>query len=91
MSAPLLDMEVPDSLPEGLSVRDVVALNNYNRLMSMEPGPRERAIREQLDISPPKFFQLINALMDDHAAYVYKPALINTLRRARAARRARYW
>jgi hypothetical protein len=47
------------------------------------PGPRERAIRENLGISPTAYFQLLNALLDDPRAIRYAPVAVNRLRRER--------
>ncbi|GAA1900686.1 hypothetical protein GCM10009753_32760 [Streptantibioticus ferralitis] len=51
-------------------------------------GAKERAIREQLGISPHLYYQLLNALLDDPRALAHAPATVNRLRRLREARRA---
>ncbi|MFJ3931518.1 DUF3263 domain-containing protein [Streptomyces sp. NPDC090029] len=53
------------------------------------PGAKERAIREQLGISPVRYYQLLNALLDDPRALVHDPVTVNRLRRVRDARRSR--
>ncbi|MDJ1137841.1 DUF3263 domain-containing protein [Streptomyces iconiensis] len=53
------------------------------------PGARERAIRERLDMSPTRYFQLLNALLDDVHALAYDPVTVNRLRRERQERRDR--
>ncbi|URM90895.1 DUF3263 domain-containing protein [Streptomyces sp. MRC013] len=53
------------------------------------PGAKERAIREQLDLSPVRYYQLLNALLDDERALAHDPVTVNRLRRLRAARDAR--
>lgn len=53
------------------------------------PGARERAIRERLDMSPTRYFQLLNALLDDVAALSHDPVTVNRLRRERQERRDR--
>ncbi|MER6614836.1 DUF3263 domain-containing protein [Streptomyces xantholiticus] len=53
------------------------------------PGAKERAIREQLDISPVRYYQLLNALLDDPRALAHDPVTVNRLRRVRDARRSR--
>ncbi|WP_434591369.1 DUF3263 domain-containing protein [Streptomyces sp. A5-4] len=53
------------------------------------PGSKERAIREQLGISPTRFYQLLNALLDDERALAHDPVTVNRLRRVRDARRER--
>ncbi|MCC3655739.1 MULTISPECIES: DUF3263 domain-containing protein [Streptomyces] len=52
------------------------------------PGPRDRAIREQLGMSPTAYFQILNALLDDERALAHDPVTVNRLRRIRERRRA---
>ncbi|MEU3523650.1 DUF3263 domain-containing protein [Streptomyces sp. NPDC038707] len=52
------------------------------------PGAKERAIREELDLSPVRYYQLLNALLDDERALAHDPVTVNRLRRVRQARRA---
>ncbi|GGS07630.1 hypothetical protein GCM10010269_53220 [Streptomyces humidus] len=51
-------------------------------------GAKERAIREELDLSPVRYYQLLNALLDDPRALAHDPVTVNRLRRVREARRA---
>ncbi|MEH0545145.1 DUF3263 domain-containing protein [Streptomyces sp. B21-105] len=51
------------------------------------PGAKERAIREKLDLSPVRYYQLLNALLDDARALAHDPVTVNRLRRVREARR----
>ncbi|MEV0775684.1 DUF3263 domain-containing protein [Streptomyces sp. NPDC050433] len=53
------------------------------------PGAKERVIREQLGISPTRYYQLLGVLIDDPLALVHDPVTVNRLRRIRDARRAR--
>ncbi|MEU9301794.1 DUF3263 domain-containing protein [Streptomyces sp. NPDC048269] len=53
------------------------------------PGAKERAIREGLGMTPVRYYQLLNALMDDPRALAHAPGTVNRLRRIRAAQRAR--
>lgn len=53
------------------------------------PGAKERAIRERLGISPTRYYQLLNALLDDPRALAHDPVTVNRLRRVREARRGR--
>ncbi|MBW1602611.1 DUF3263 domain-containing protein [Streptomyces sp. JJ66] len=53
------------------------------------PGAKERAIREELDLSPTRYYQLLNALLDDERALAHDPVTINRLRRRRDAQRRR--
>ncbi|MFF5143266.1 DUF3263 domain-containing protein [Streptomyces sp. NPDC013157] len=52
------------------------------------PGAKERAIREELDLAPVRYYQLLNALLDDERALAHDPVTVNRLRRVREARRS---
>ncbi|OIJ84880.1 DUF3263 domain-containing protein [Streptomyces colonosanans] len=52
------------------------------------PGAKERAIREQLGLAPVRYFQLLNALLDDPRALAHAPVTVNRLRRIRESRRS---
>lgn len=51
------------------------------------PGAKERAIREELGLSPVRYYQLLNALLDDERALAHDPVTVNRLRRVRETRR----
>ncbi|MFD9123928.1 DUF3263 domain-containing protein [Kitasatospora sp. NPDC059571] len=51
-------------------------------------GAKERAIREELDVSATRYYQLLNALLDRPEALAAEPVLVNRLRRIRERRRA---
>lgn len=72
----------------GLSAQDEAVLAVERRSWP-GPGPKERAIRERLGISPTRYYQLLNALLDDPRALAHDPVTVNRLRRVRDARRAR--
>jgi hypothetical protein len=71
----------------GLSERDRAVLAVERRNWS-GPGEKERAIREGLDMSPTRYYQLLNALLDDPRAVAFDPVTVNRLRRLREAHRA---
>ncbi|MFH0176350.1 DUF3263 domain-containing protein [Streptomyces cacaoi] len=68
----------------GAGERDILALE---RRGFSGPGAKERAIREELDLSPVRYYQLLNALLDDPRALAHDPVTVNRLRRVREARR----
>ncbi|MFI1307053.1 DUF3263 domain-containing protein [Streptomyces sioyaensis] len=78
----------PDEGSPQLTARDEAVLAVERRSWP-GPGPKERAIREQLGISPTRYYQLLNALLDDPGALVHDPVTVNRLRRIREARRSR--
>ena len=49
-------------------------------------GAKEQAIRERFDLSPTRYYQLLNRIIDDETALEYDPMLVKRLRRMRAAR-----
>ncbi|MFE9450560.1 DUF3263 domain-containing protein [Streptomyces sp. NPDC006739] len=51
------------------------------------PGAKERAIREELGLAPVRYYQLLNALLDDERALAHDPVTVNRLRRVRQTRR----
>ncbi|MEU6666553.1 DUF3263 domain-containing protein [Streptomyces sp. NPDC046727] len=51
-------------------------------------GAKERAIREELGLAPVRYYQLLNALLDDERALAHDPVTVNRLRRVRQARRS---
>lgn len=52
------------------------------------PGAKERAIREQLGLVPVRYYQLLNALLDDPRALRHDPVTVKRLQRVRDSRRA---
>ncbi|MFE0101768.1 DUF3263 domain-containing protein [Streptomyces sp. NPDC059009] len=51
------------------------------------PGAKERAIREELGMAPVRYYQLLNALLDDRRALEHDPVTVNRLRATRQTRR----
>lgn len=72
----------------GLSERDRAVLALERRTWP-GPGAKERAVRERLGITPTRYYQLLNALLDDARALAHDPVTVNRLRRVRDARRER--
>ena len=50
-------------------------------------GLKEAAIRERTGLTPTRYYQALNRLLDDPAAIAHAPALTERLRRIRARRR----
>ncbi|MFJ6697121.1 DUF3263 domain-containing protein [Streptomyces sp. NPDC091272] len=72
----------------GLSERELAVLA-VERQGWAAPGAKERAVREQLGVSPTRYYQLLNALLDDERALAHDPVTVNRLRRVREALRTR--
>ena len=69
-----------------LSERDKAILD-FERTWWTEPGSKEAAIRERLDLSGTRYYELLNELLDDDEALAYDPLVIRRLRRQRERRR----
>ncbi|HLA66592.1 MAG TPA: DUF3263 domain-containing protein [Acidimicrobiia bacterium] len=53
------------------------------------PGPKDRAIREYLDISSTRYYQVLRRLLDDPAAEREAPLTMRRLRKVREHARRR--
>lgn len=71
--------------PTGLSERNLAILE-FERQWWRYAGAKEQAIRELFDCSATRYYQLLNALIDDPAALRADPMLVKRLRRMRSAR-----
>ena len=79
-------MSDPMALPvTGLSEQQA-ALLEFEKQWWALPGSKESEIRERFDISPTRYYQLINALIDSEVALVHDPLLVKRLRRLRSTR-----
>ena len=50
------------------------------------PGPKDRAIREYLEMSATRYYQAVRRLIDDDDAIAYAPMTVLRLRRMRDQR-----
>jgi hypothetical protein len=69
----------------GLPERDVAILE-FERQWWRHAGAKEEAIRSQFALSPARYYQLLNAVIDSPAAVRHDPMLVRRLQRARDAR-----
>jgi Protein of unknown function (DUF3263) len=60
---------------------------DFERGWWQDTGPKERAIRSRFGLSPARYYQLLNRLIDSPEALRYDPMLVRRLRRMRSARR----
>ncbi len=70
----------------GLSDRDRSILD-FERTWWTQDGPKENAIRSQFELSPTRYYQLLNQLLDDPGAQEYDPLVVRRLRKLRTERR----
>jgi hypothetical protein len=59
---------------------------SFERQWWRRPGAKETAIRDRFDLTPTRYYQVLNALVDRSDALAADPLLIRRLRRVRAAR-----
>jgi hypothetical protein len=63
------------------------AILDFERAWWQGDGPKEREIRARFRLSPARYYQLLNRLIDSPEALRYDPMLVRRLRRLRTARR----
>ena len=82
-----LSMSAQSDLPDlsGLSEQDVAILD-FEAHAPRAVGRKEEAIRAQLDLTPVRYHQRLNALLALPAAQQYAPVLVGRLRRLRGQR-----
>lgn len=88
--SPSTGAEVPNPAPgdeydTGLSRREHEILA-FERQWWKYAGAKEEAIRELFGMSPTRYYQVLNALVDRPEALAADPMLVKRLRRLRASR-----
>lgn len=79
-------LEIPfDSLPTGLSDREAAILM-FEKQPWRHAGAKEQAIRDHFNLSGTRYYQILNALLDNPAALEHDPILVGRLRRLRSTR-----
>jgi hypothetical protein len=58
----------------------------FERRWWRHAGAKEQAIRDLFGVSSTRYYQMLNALLDDPAALAHDPVLVKRLRRLRATR-----
>ena len=58
----------------------------FERQWWRQSGAKERAIRDTFGLSATRYYQLLNALLDDPRALEHDSVVVNRLRRLRASR-----
>ncbi len=84
----MLEVAVPDwqAARVPLTDRDRAILD-FERSWWTVPGPKEVAIRARFALSPTRYYQLLNDVLDDDEAVAYDPLVVRRLRRVRDLRR----
>ncbi len=70
---------------DGLSRRDREILA-FERQWWQYAGAKEQAIKEMFDLSPTRYYQVLNEVIDNPAALGEDPLLVRRLRRLRTSR-----
>jgi len=82
----------PDAPSSRLPQHDLderaVRLLAFERQWSKHVGAKEEAIRELFDLSPTRYYQILDALIDSSVALAHDPLLIKRLQRVRDVRAA---
>jgi hypothetical protein len=79
--------EWPSAAPAGGLTRREHDMLAFERQWWRRPGAKETAIREQFGMTPTRYYQVLNTLVDRPDALATDPLLVRRLRRVRAARR----
>ncbi|BCJ43197.1 hypothetical protein GCM10010168_00610 [Actinoplanes ianthinogenes] len=83
--APETSTSEPAPPPPALTERDEQILA-FEAKWWKHAGAKEQAVRDTFDLSSTRYYQLLNALLDNPAALERDPVLIGRLRRLRSAR-----
>ena len=75
----------PEQTGEELSERDREILA-FERHWWKYAGAKEQAVRDNFDMSSTRYYQVLNALIDNPVALAHDPMLVKRLRRLRASR-----
>jgi hypothetical protein len=78
-------MESANNSPAGLSELEARILE-FEGTWWKFAGAKESAIKELFDLSAPRYYQLLNDLIDHQDALIAAPMLVKRLRRLREAR-----
>ncbi|MDQ2755391.1 MAG: DUF3263 domain-containing protein [Actinomycetota bacterium] len=77
--------DAPSSGGSELAARDLEILA-FERQWWKYAGAKEQAIKELFDMSSTRYYQVLNALLDNPAALAVDPMLVKRLRRLRSSR-----
>lgn len=69
----------------GLSKRDVRVLD-FEGSWWLYPQPKDRAVREYLQMSATRYYQVLRRLVNDEAAMAYAPMTVRRLMRVQRTR-----
>ncbi|NJP31551.1 DUF3263 domain-containing protein [Micromonospora thermarum] len=79
------DMVPATGTADGLTERERGILD-FEQQWWRHAGAKEQAIRDRFGLSATRYYQLLNALLDNPAALAAEPVLVGRLRRLRSSR-----
>ena len=82
-------LAAPAALALGEKDRDILDFEAdwQQRAGGRHSGGKEEAIRAQLGLTPPRYYQLLGRLVETQSALAYDPVLVARLRRLQQSRR----
>jgi hypothetical protein len=96
------DLDEPDLADADLAETDLAAAEEppelderskgilaFERQWWRQAGAKEQAVRDTFNLSATRYYQLLNALLDDPLALAHDPVVVQRLRRLRASRSRR--
>jgi hypothetical protein len=83
------DTDAPPSTVDSALDERQRAILDFERQWWKHAGAKEQAIRERFGLSPTRYYQLLNALLDSPDALAYDAVTVGRLRRLRATRTRR--
>jgi hypothetical protein len=86
MGEPLISASVEPTGASGALTPRELSILEFERQWWRYPGSKEGAIRELFSMSSPRYYQLLNALLDRPEAEGAYPTLVRRLRRLRNSR-----
>ncbi|MFZ9927128.1 MAG: DUF3263 domain-containing protein [Candidatus Nanopelagicaceae bacterium] len=86
MGEPVISAPVEPTGASGALTPQELSILEFERQWWRYPGSKEGAIRELFSMSSPRYYQLLNALLDRPEAEGAYPTLVRRLRRLRNSR-----
>ncbi len=80
-----MSLPLPVPATGGLSERDAAILD-FEASWWEAAGAKEAEIRDRFELSAPRYYQILNALLDDPHALAHSPLLVKRLQRLRSRR-----
>jgi hypothetical protein len=81
----VVDLRPAEAADAGLTEREQEILR-FERKWWRYAGGKEQALMDMFQLSPTRYFQVLNALIDQPAALAFDPMLVKRLRRMRHTR-----